>query len=129
MFNLGKQKNIENYKKCLLLEEKYKTIEGVIKYHQDFLNASKVSPVDYWQCLISNYEKESQNEKFSNQEREIFKMTLNELNQLQNDYDAYYLNLERKKNLEKKLSSDDIEQAKKDVYNLLNQDTKTGGQK
>ena len=126
MFNIGKQKNIENYKKCLMLQEKYQTIDGVIKYHQDFLTSSKVNPVDYWQCLIANYEKESKNEDFSNQEREIFKMTLEEMKNLENDYNAYYFNLEQKKSLEKKLTTEEIEQAKEEVQELLHSNQKGG---
>ena len=129
MFNFGKQKNIENYKKCLLLQEKYKTIEGVIRFHQDYLEALKVNPVDYWQSLIANYEKESKNENFSVQERETFKMALEEMRKLNDDYNSYYFNKEQKKLLEKKLTKEDIEQAQEEVLGLIDDNTKRGGQK
>ena len=120
IFNLKKQKNIEKYKKCLLLQEKYNIIAGVIKFHQDYLNVVKSNPVDYWEAIISFYEKELTKKDVSEKDKEVYKMTLEEMKMYKDEYPAYYFNETEKKSLEKKLSQEEIELCKQEVNDLLN---------
>ena len=84
--------------------DKYFKINGVIDFHQEYLNDIKANPVDYWQSLKAYYEGLLKEKKYPREDLETFQMLLDELKSCQDDYYSYYMTVEKLKKLESKLN-------------------------
>ena len=107
---------LENYQKCLLIKEKYRVIEGVINFHQNYFQAIKANPIDYWECLISYYANPT-NQKLIGQK--TCQMVLQELLEYRNSYNEYYFNNLKIRDLVRKLKKEDIIKCQENITNLL----------
>lgn len=117
MFNSKRKKLMEDYKKCLQLmqTEKYNTIDGVINFHQEYLNDIKANPVDYWQSLMTYYEALVKEKKYPQEDLDTFAMLLEELKSCQDDYFSYYMTVEKLKKLESKLNATDKQACQEEI--------------